>query len=206
MTDPRCSAPRLFDELQVAHGDGSFARRLTQLARLDLLVIDDFAISPMGAPKRNDLLELLDDRMAHEVLDNLKARIRQLTRRSGGRSVAQVVDKLRPYLLGWKAYFGMAQTPRVWRRLGEWVRHRLKAIQLMHWKRSKTIYLGLKTLGASDDVANQVAGNCHRWWRNSAMLLNSVLTIAYFDGLGLPRVCRILCKGTIHRKREPACP
>ena len=56
-------AARLFDELQVAHGDGSFARRLTQLARLDLLVIDDFAISPMGAPERSDLLELLDDRI-----------------------------------------------------------------------------------------------------------------------------------------------
>lgn len=56
-------AARLFDELQVAHGDGSFARRLAQLARLDLLVIDDFAISPMGAAERNDLLELLDDRI-----------------------------------------------------------------------------------------------------------------------------------------------
>jgi hypothetical protein len=49
----------LFDELQVAHGDGSFA----QLAKLDLLVIDDFAISPMGPAERNDLLELLDDRI-----------------------------------------------------------------------------------------------------------------------------------------------
>jgi DNA replication protein DnaC len=56
-------AARLFDELQVAHGDGSFGRRLAQLAKLDLLVIDDFAISPIGAPERNDLLELLDDRI-----------------------------------------------------------------------------------------------------------------------------------------------
>jgi DNA replication protein DnaC len=56
-------AARLFDELQVAHGDGSFARRLMQLAKLDLLVIDDFAISPIGAAERNDLLELLDDRV-----------------------------------------------------------------------------------------------------------------------------------------------
>ena len=56
-------AARLFDELQVAHADGSFSRRLAQLARLDLLVIDDFAIAPMGAPERNDLLELLDDRI-----------------------------------------------------------------------------------------------------------------------------------------------
>ncbi len=56
-------AARLFDELQVAHGDGSFGRRLIQLAKLDLLVIDDFAISPMGPAERNDLLELLDDRI-----------------------------------------------------------------------------------------------------------------------------------------------
>ena len=46
-----------------AHGDGSFARRLAALAKLDLMVIDDFAISPMGPAERNDLLELLDDRI-----------------------------------------------------------------------------------------------------------------------------------------------
>ena len=56
-------AARLFDELQVAHGDGSFAKRLAQLAKLDLLVVDDFAISPIGAAERNDLLEVLDDRV-----------------------------------------------------------------------------------------------------------------------------------------------
>lgn len=56
-------AARLFDELQVAHGDGSYARRMTQLAKLDLLLIDDFAIAPMGSAERNDLLELLDDRV-----------------------------------------------------------------------------------------------------------------------------------------------
>lgn len=56
-------APRLLEELRVAHGDGSFARRLAQLARLDLLAIDDFAIAPIMAPERSDLLELLDDRV-----------------------------------------------------------------------------------------------------------------------------------------------
>jgi DNA replication protein DnaC len=56
-------APRLLEELRVAHGDGSFARRLTQLARIDLLAIDDFAIAPIAAAERNDLLELLDDRV-----------------------------------------------------------------------------------------------------------------------------------------------
>jgi len=55
-------ATRLLQELHVAHGDGSIARRLAQLARLDLLVLDDLAIAPIAAHERNDLLELLDDR------------------------------------------------------------------------------------------------------------------------------------------------
>jgi DNA replication protein DnaC len=52
----------LLQELQVAHGDGSFGRRLAALARIDLLVLDDFAGAPMDAGERTDLLELLDDR------------------------------------------------------------------------------------------------------------------------------------------------
>jgi RNA-directed DNA polymerase len=126
--------------------------------------------------------------VAHKALANFKARIRQLTRRSGGRSMTQVVEKLRPFMLGWKAYFAMAQTPKVWRELDEWLRHRLRAIQLKHWKRPTTIYRELKALGATEDVAKRVAVNGRRWWRNSAKLLNSVLTIASFDRLGLPRL------------------
>jgi DNA replication protein DnaC len=57
-------APRLLEELRIAHGDGSFGRRLAQLARIDLLAIDDFAIAPITPSERNDLLELLDDRVA----------------------------------------------------------------------------------------------------------------------------------------------
>jgi RNA-directed DNA polymerase len=126
--------------------------------------------------------------VAHKALGDFKARIRQLTRRSGGRSMEQVVGKLRPYMLGWKAYFGLAQTPKVWRELDEWLRHRLRAIQLKHWKRASAIYRELKTLGAKENVARRVAANSRRWWRNSDQLLNMVLTIAYFDGLGLPRL------------------
>jgi RNA-directed DNA polymerase len=125
---------------------------------------------------------------AYKAVDNFKARIRQLTRRSGGRSMEQVVQRLRPYMLGWKAYFGLAQTPKVWRELDEWLRHRLRAIQLKHWKRPKTMYRELKALGAGETVARRVAGNSRRWWRNSNQLLKTVLTIAYFDRLGVPRL------------------
>jgi hypothetical protein len=126
--------------------------------------------------------------VAKKALNHFKARIRQLTGRSGGRSMAQTAEKLRPYVLGWKAYFGLAQTPRVWRALDEGLRHRLRAIKLKDWKRSRTTYRELKALGASEDVAKQVASNCHRWWRNSNGVIKTVLTIAYFDGLGVPRL------------------
>lgn len=54
---------RLLQELRVAHGEGSFSRRLAQLARIDVLLLDDFAGAPIDAGERTDLLELLDDRV-----------------------------------------------------------------------------------------------------------------------------------------------
>jgi DNA replication protein DnaC len=56
-------APRLFEELNLCHADGSFRTRLAAIAKTSLLVVDDFAISPIGPRERNDLLELLDDRV-----------------------------------------------------------------------------------------------------------------------------------------------
>jgi hypothetical protein len=83
----------------------------------------------------------------------------------------------------------LAQTPKVWRLLDEWLRHRLRAIQLKHWRRGSTIYRELRALAAPADVARQVAANSRRWWRNSDRLLKRVMTIAYFDRLGVPRLC-----------------
>jgi len=52
----------LFRELAVAHVDGSFGRLLTKLARIDILVLDDFAMAPLKDSERRDFLELCDDR------------------------------------------------------------------------------------------------------------------------------------------------
>ncbi|MDY7574080.1 group II intron reverse transcriptase/maturase [Actimicrobium sp. CCI2.3] len=127
-------------------------------------------------------------KVSAKALATFKQRIRQLTRRSGGRSMTELIEPLRRYMLGWKAYFGLAQTPGVWRTLDEWIRHRLRAIQLKQWKRGTTIYRELRALGATEKVAGSVAANSRRWWHNSAMALNRVLTIAYFNRLGVPRL------------------
>ena len=127
-------------------------------------------------------------RVADKPMATFKQRIRQLTRRSGGRSMAEVIERLKLYLLGWKAYYGLAQTPGIWRTLDEWLRHRLRAIQLKHWKLGSTIYRELLNLGAAEHVAKRVAGNSRCWWRNSNGDIKRVLTIAYFDKLGVPRL------------------
>ena len=123
-----------------------------------------------------------------KALTTFKQRIRQLTRRLGGRSMTELVQPLRRYVLGWKAYFGLTQTATIWRSLDEWMRHRLRAIQLKHWKRGTTAYRECLKLGAPSWVAQKVAANCHRWWFISSRSLNGVLTVAYFDRLGFPRL------------------
>lgn len=55
-------ASRLFDEMRMARADGTYPRLLARFARVDLLVIDDFAIAPLADSERRDLLEVLEDR------------------------------------------------------------------------------------------------------------------------------------------------
>ncbi|AUN93783.1 group II intron reverse transcriptase/maturase [Pseudazoarcus pumilus] len=127
-------------------------------------------------------------KVADKAKETFKQRIRQMTRRSGGRSLPEIAEQLRTYMPGWKAYFQLAQTPQVLRGLDEWIRHRLRAVQLKHWRRSTTMYRELKALGASEADARKVAANSRCWWRNSRMALNRAMPIAYFDRIGVPRL------------------
>ena len=55
-------ASRLFDELKLARADGTYQRVLARIARVDVLIVDDFAIAPIADSERRDLLEVLEDR------------------------------------------------------------------------------------------------------------------------------------------------
>jgi DNA replication protein DnaC len=54
--------PRLTETLRIAHGDGSFGRLLAQLAKVDVLILDDWGMTPLDQAARHDLLEVIDDR------------------------------------------------------------------------------------------------------------------------------------------------
>jgi len=130
-------------------------------------------------------------RVAAKALVTMKDRVRDITKRSGGRSITAVVAELRGYLIGWKNYFQLADTPRIFGELDEWLRHRLRAIHLKQWKRGRTIFRELVKRGMRPDGptgARRIAGNGPRWWRNSGKAINIAFPIAYFEGLGLPRL------------------
>jgi len=55
-------ASRLLQELAMARGDGSYAVLLQKIAKTDLLVIDDWGLSPLTSPERRDLFEIMEDR------------------------------------------------------------------------------------------------------------------------------------------------
>ena len=54
--------PRLFELLRIAHGDGSYPRLMNQLAKTDLLILDDWGLQKIAAAQRNDLMEVIEDR------------------------------------------------------------------------------------------------------------------------------------------------
>jgi hypothetical protein len=62
------------------------------------------------------------------------------------------------------------------------------ALKLKQWKMGRTMYRELTKLGAPQGAAERVAANSRCWWRNSDRLIKTVLTIQYFDKLGVPRL------------------
>lgn len=105
-------------------------------------------------------------RIAPKALLRCKRKIRELTRRTRGISLEQMTKELAAYLRGWKSYFGFCETPSVLQALDQWIRRRLRSVI---WKQTKR--------------------------RSSWRLVNSVkrhaaYPVAYFDSLGVPRLCK----------------
>jgi RNA-directed DNA polymerase len=126
--------------------------------------------------------------VAKKALERFKHRVRALTSRTAGRSMAQVVQRLRAFIPGWRAYFSLAQFPSLWRELDQWVRHRLRALQLKHWQTAPRTYQALRELRVPAHIARPAAAHHRRWWSTSGSLLHGALPIAYFDRLGVPRL------------------
>jgi RNA-directed DNA polymerase len=128
-------------------------------------------------------------RIAPQALARFKAKVRELTRRTCGRSLGQIVKELSVYLIGWRGYFGFCQTPSVLRTLDEWTRRRMRAIAWKQWKRGRTRFAELRRRGVGRDLAARTAGSPHGPWRLAqSPALTVALPIRFFGSFGLASV------------------
>lgn len=128
-------------------------------------------------------------RVAPQALAAMKDRVRQITARNGGRSLQSVFAELRGYLMGWRQYFRLAETPGVLRKLEAWIRRRLRMLQLKQWKRGTTVFRKLRARGISQHMAASAARHTRRWWKTAAhQAMHIAFPTSYYDRMGVPRL------------------
>ena len=128
-------------------------------------------------------------RIAPKALATFKARIRDMTRRTRGISLPQVIEELRPYLIGWRGYFGFCQTPRELTKLEAWIRRRLRMYLWRQWQNGHTRFKELSRRGVPKFRAAVAAGSPTGFWRMSGHpAVQQAVRNHYFDSLGLPRL------------------
>jgi len=131
-------------------------------------------------------------RVAPKALKAMKERVRQITSRTGGRSLEQRAKELKAYLPGWKEYFRLAETPNIFAGLDGWINRRLRMVRLKQWKHGMTTYRGLLAAGVNAKAAASVAACPRRWWKMAGTsALNIAMPNSYFAKLGVPKLAEV---------------
>jgi RNA-directed DNA polymerase len=124
-------------------------------------------------------------RISLGAIKRFRERIREITSRTRGRSIAGIAAELGRYLRGWKAYFGFAEALSPLKELDSWIRRRLRCYLWKQWGRRG--YRELRNRGVSRDLAWNTAKSAHGPWRLSRSPgLAFALPASYFVSLGVP--------------------
>jgi RNA-directed DNA polymerase len=127
--------------------------------------------------------------IAPKALTRFKRRVRELTQRTRGVSLSQLIEPLARYLIGWRGYFGFCQTPRVLSNLDAWIRRRLRMYLWRQWQHGPNRFQELRRRGVAKFNAAVAAGSPTGFWRMSGHpAVQQALRNHYFDSIGLPRV------------------
>lgn len=126
-------------------------------------------------------------KVADAAIDKLKDRVRELSRRTRGQSLSQIVAELRTTLLGWKAYFGITEVLSPLRDLDKWIRRRLRCYAWKQW--GSRGYRELRKRGVSVREAWNVSKSAHGPWRISQTpALSVAMPTSFFRVTGLPQL------------------
>jgi RNA-directed DNA polymerase len=119
-------------------------------------------------------------------IKRFKNRIRELTKRSSGKSLRQIIRKLNEYLIGWWNYFRLAEARYLFKSLNNWIIRRLRCIVWKQWKNPKTRVKNLKKRGIAHGPAMTCGNARKKYWRMSkTKWVVIALPKEYFLHLGL---------------------
>lgn len=126
-------------------------------------------------------------KVSDKAIKQLKYRVRAITRRTRGRTVAHIVSDLRKYLLGWRGYFGLCEIKRALVDLDKWIRRKLRCYIWKQWGRSG--YRQLRKRGVKRILAWNTAKSAHGPWRLShSPALYLALPAKLFTKMGVPEL------------------
>ena len=139
-----------------------------------------FLVLPGKAPRR---------RIAPQAIDRFKQRVRDLTRKTKGVSLKQMIEELSQYLRGWRGYFGFSETPSELENLDSWVRRRVRRVFWWQWKTPRKRLAELIRRGVKPELAARTSGShCGPWRISGAPALHQALSNACLGLLGLVSV------------------
>jgi RNA-directed DNA polymerase len=130
---------------------------------------DKSAVAPVGARKFLGHRLLPDGSLgiAPASVARMKRRVREITRRNRGVSLARMISELNSFLAGWVTYFRHARCQSRLRDLDAWIRRKLRCIRLKHCKRVKAQADFLRSLGVPERRAWILALSGKGWWRKA---------------------------------------
>lgn len=115
----------------------------------------------------------------------MESRVKELTSRSNGMGSELRVMKLRRYIMGWVNYFKIADMKRLLSQTDEWMRRRIRMIFWKQWKRVRTRFKMLKSLGVQKQKAWEYANTRKGYWRTSnSPILSKSLSNDVLKGFG----------------------
>jgi RNA-directed DNA polymerase len=124
-------------------------------------------------------------KVADKAIEKLKDRVRELTRRTRGNRIDVIAAELRESLLGWKAYFGIAEVLSPLRDIDKWIRRKLRCYLWKQW--GPAGYRELRKRGVTVREAWNTSKSAHGPWRLSKTpALALALPLRYFETLGVP--------------------
>jgi len=119
-------------------------------------------------------------------IDRAKDKIRCLSWRSRGKSLAQVITELNVFLRGWFSYYRLAEIKSLWNQLDSWIRRKLRCYKLKQKKRGSSICKLLRSLGVPEIQARKIGSSGKGWWRLSRTKpVHRALNNAWFENQGL---------------------